>query len=120
MDEDNEPVKINSLKVRTHPVRLLVKLPSSLEKTPVELTAYWGNERIEAPSYDVGRLLGSLDIDDCPVFYLSDPVKNSSYKAPGPDIPWSERYPFLLPLGLAAAVAIIALLLYRSVKQVNY
>jgi len=118
-DEDNEPVKIDSLKVRIHPVRLLVKLPSFLEETPLELTAYWGNERVEAPCYDIGRLLGSMDIDDCPVAFLGSPVKNPRYKAAS-HVSWSERHPYLLPLGMIAAVAIIALILYRSVRQVDY
>ncbi len=119
MDDDNNPIEIKSLKVRIYPVRVLVKLPPSLEEMPLDIAAYWGNKEIKAPSYDVGELLGSLDIEAYPAFSLGDAVQNPHYREAESQVPFSERYSFLLPFGLAAAAIIIALLLYRNVKQIS-
>ncbi|PKM83917.1 MAG: hypothetical protein CVU88_00595 [Firmicutes bacterium HGW-Firmicutes-13] len=119
IDGDSEPLPVDSVKVRTHPVRVLVKRPSAYEGTAVDLRAYWGDEKIGAPFYDVGELVDSLDLGNYPVVFLSRKVDNLDYRPPKPDTPLTERYPFLLTLGLIAAVLIIALILYRNVKQVN-
>jgi len=119
LNNDNAPIEVDTVKVRTYPVRVLVKVPSTLESTTVKLLAYWGNATVESPSYDVEKLLEFIEVDQYPVFKLTDKKENPDYKPLENSLPITERYQFLLPVFLIFAALIVAVILYRNLKQIK-
>lgn len=119
LDGDNEPVKVDEISVITPPVKLLVKVPHPAGESMLEFSAYWGNEYITSPSYDVIQFVDEVDPQKLPEISLGQGRENPRYNPTGPPMPFSERYPALLSLGLGAAAAALALIFYRNLKQVK-
>jgi hypothetical protein len=117
-NEDNAPLNVNSVLVKTHPIRVLVKVPLSLQGSTVQFTAYWGNEQIKAPSYDVVKLIDSIDYEKYPIAHLLNKANNPNYN-PESGTPLTERFPLLLPIGLILAVVIVGYILFRNLKQMK-
>lgn len=114
-NEDNAPLQFNAAKVEIVPVRLLVK--GMAEDAPYRLM--WGNEQLGYPAYDIMDVIRQSDIDmgSLPVFSLKVFEQNKEHKEP--ETPLTERYPFLLPVALAAAVVVVGLIQYRAFKKVG-
>ncbi len=117
-DQDNLPVEIQSVEVKVHPVKIISKVPPGFSEGELSFTAYWGDDTIGAPSYDVAKLVHSIEIDRYQVAILSsaDMLENSDYNPVDPR-PFSERYPFLLTAALIITVGIVGFILFNNVKR---
>lgn len=116
-NEDNRPLTIDSLQVESYPLRLLVKAPTG-GASPFPVTGYWGNKQVAAPSYDVAQFVD--EATPAQVARLGQTLANPDYSLDSnAGIPFSERYPWVLPLALVAAVGVVVLLLVRTMRQVQ-
>lgn len=113
---DNKPVVFQGAKIRLLPIRLLVKAPDA---ATFPLTLYWGNKKIEAPAYDVNRMLAlsSFNINNLPLVTVTDVKQNAGFKEQLP--PLTERLPWLMPAALGAAALLVGFILFRSFKHVG-
>jgi hypothetical protein len=117
LNEDNESLPVDSVQIRSHPISLIVKGPPGHEGNQIELVAYWGNQQIGAPSYDVDQLLGNLNMKELSSVKLEKKIDNPDYQPM--KAPVTERYPFLLPLALVLTSLFVGYFLYRNVKQIS-
>jgi len=117
INQDNEPLDIQSAKVRLQPLRLIVKSPPNIESGEMEIKAYWGNEQIAAPSYDVGQITDQLDVTKLSQVTLNEQLTNPDFQEK--EVPFTEKYPFTLPLALAFTSLFVGYLLYRNLKQLK-
>jgi|GEM_PF-1733079 len=116
-NEDNRPLRIDALHVESYPVRLLVKAPTG-GASPFPVTGYWGNKQATAPSYDVAPFVHEVTPEQ--VVRLGQTLANPAYSLdPGAAMPFSERYPWVLPLALVVAAGAVILLLVRTMRQVQ-
>ena len=76
---------------------------------------YYGNPNAGPVSYDLDKLLPYLDVEFPLRGSLGAQVENPEFAVPQP--PFSERFPWLIPVGVAAAAAVMALLLFGFLKQ---
>jgi hypothetical protein len=120
-NQDNQPLAVDNVKIRTHPVRVIAKAPSSMPGTSFaassfEVSAYWGSQTIPAPSYDVSKVADrNLHY---PLIRIVQWQENPDYQ-PAAGLPLSERFPWLLPSGLLLAALAVSYLLYRNLKQIQ-
>ena len=77
--------------------------------------AYYGNPKALRPTYDIDRLLGFLDTNDLPVAGLGVQTENPLYEERLE--PFTERFPWLLPLVLALAGLLVGGILLSVVRQ---
>lgn len=114
-NKDNPPIHFTEAVVGTEPIQLLVKAPAS--QGP--FTLCWGDKKLDFPDYDVEEVLrqGDAALDKLPVFPVKEYQRNPQYK--GVQEPLSERFPWLLPVALAVAVAVVGFVQYRSIKRIE-
>lgn len=116
-NEDNPPVRFTGSKVQISPVRLLVKSPGR----DFSLTLYWGNKKLNAPSYDVAYVLArsdqSANVKNISVVNIKIFKVNDGYKEALP--PLTERLPWLMPAALGIAALLVVFILFRSFKHVE-
>ena len=81
---------------------------------------YYGNANARYPAYDLERLFPYLAIPPQAGATLGPQQANPAYVAPAPPVvPFSERYPWVLPgVMLVVALALVGLI-YRFVRQVK-
>ena len=118
-NEDNQPLDIQAVKLKTYPVNLLVKLPKNFDSNSKKIIAYWGNEILRSPDYDLGNFVQSIDQSKYPLVNLNTYNKNAMYQQQEINVPLTEKYPFILPGGLIVAVVFIGFILYRNLKQMK-
>ena len=118
-NEDNQPLDIQSIKIKTYPVNLLVKLPKNIDPNSKKIFAYWGNEILSSPDYDLENFVQSINQSKYPIVSLTTYSKNDQYREQEINVPLTEKYPFILPGGLMLAVVFIGFILYRNVKQMK-
>ena len=83
---------------------------------------YYGNPEASAPSYELEKLLPYLDTGDLPVARLGHHEVNPAFGIPEPSsevVPFTERYPWLLPGIVAAAALLVGLFLASLIRQVR-
>ena len=83
---------------------------------------YYGNPAASTPSYELEKLFPYLDTDDLPAARLESPEVNPAFGIPEPPsevVPFTERYPWLLPGVVAAAALLVGLFLASLVRQVR-
>ncbi len=76
---------------------------------------YYGNTKARQPSYDLERFLPYLETDDLPGAALGAQQNNAHFALP--ELPVSERFPWLITLGVAAVAAVAGLLLLGVLRQ---
>ena len=76
---------------------------------------YYGNAQARKPSYDLGRFLPYLETGEPADAELGVERLNPQFAAP--ELPVSERFPWLIPAGVAAVAAAVGLLLFGVVRQ---
>lgn len=113
---DNPALQVKGLECRVYPQRILVKAPPNT--TSFTLQGYFGNARIQSPSYDVGNVLKETGWRDFPVIQVQEYGKNPLYD-PNKAIPFTERYPYLLTIVLILAATVVFAVLYRTIKEVK-
>lgn len=80
-----------------------------------EYSLYYGNPAAVAPVYDLQRVTPYLETDNLPVATLGSQQLNEAFT--GPDVPVTERLPWLMPAGVALAALVLAALLYGVIRQ---
>ena len=76
---------------------------------------YYGNREARQPSYDLERFLPYLETDNLPGAELGDQRNNAQFARP--ELPVSERFPWLITLGVSAVAAVAGLLLFGVLRQ---
>ena len=83
---------------------------------------YYGNPEASAPSYELEKFFPYLITEDLPVARLGPHDLNPAFDAPAPPlegVPFTERYPWLLPGVVAAAALLVGLFLASLIRQVR-
>ena len=80
-----------------------------------EYALYYGNPVAEAPVYDLQRIVPYLETEDLPVATLGEQRLNAAFT--GPDVPMTERLPWLMTAGVALAALVVAVLLFGVIRQ---
>ncbi len=76
---------------------------------------YYGNTLARQPSYDLARFLPYLETGNLPGAELGEQQNNPQFALP--ELPLSERLPWLITLGVAAVAAVAGLLLFGVLRQ---
>ena len=83
---------------------------------------YYGNPEASAPSYELERVFPYLVTEDLPVARLGSHEVNPVFYLPAPPpevVPFTERYPWLLPGVVAMAALLVGLFLASLIRQVR-
>ena len=80
-----------------------------------ELALYYGNPDAISLSYDLERLVPYLVTDSLPVAGLGAHQANPAYTLP--ELPLTERYPWVVPVAVTLAALVVGLLLFGVVRQ---
>ena len=109
-NEDNPPLSIDGIEAEGLARRVLF-----LAQPGETYSLYYGNPDAGPVSYDLANLLPYLDAESPLTGSLGAQTDNPQFTVPKP--PFSERFPWLITVGVAAAAAVMALLLYGFLKQ---
>jgi len=107
---DNPPLQLTSVQPLSVERRVYFD-PQG--KTTLKL--YYGDEKLSAPVYDYARFF-HLDESAAPAS-LGPGAHNDAYTARPDERPWSDRYPALLWAAMLLAVAALAAVAIRGLKQ---
>ena len=109
-DGDNAPLVLSGFALHSLDRKVL------FQKGPEEdYFLYYGNPAARAPTYDLEHILPYLETDDLPAASLGGQQVNESFE--GIAAPWTERFPWLLPVGVSLAALVVAALLYGVIRQ---
>ena len=111
-NEDNPPLSIEGIEAEGLARRVLF-----LAQPGETYSLYYGNPNAGPVSYDLAKLLPYLDSEAMLAGTLGAQVENPRFAVP--QQPFSERFPWLIPVGVAAAAAVLALLLFGFLKQMR-
>ena len=79
---------------------------------------YYGNPDALRPSYDLERVLPYFETASLPAATLGAQQVNPAFALPEPPaLPWTERYPWLVPAAVSVAGVVVAALLFGVVRQ---
>ena len=85
-----------------------------------EQDLYYGNEEARAPSYELERVFPYLVTENLPEAQLGVHSSNPLFMEPAPPtVPFTERYPWLLPTVVAMAALLIGLFLASLLRQIR-
>ena len=114
-NEDNPPLPVDGLQGSG----FLRKLIFSAEAGK-QYKVYYGHPEADAPSYELERLFPYLVTEDLPVAQLGVHTLNPAFSAPStPPVPFTERYPWLLPTIVAIAALLVGAFLATLVRQIG-
>ncbi len=112
-NKDNAPIHISAATA----YGLLRKLVFGYDPA-LTYAVYYGNPAARFPDYDLKNYLGYFDKMGRVQFTLASEIANPSYVAPKPpEVPLSERSPYLMLIALLVTVAIIGILIFRLFKR---
>ena len=111
-NEDNPPLSVHGIEAEGLARRVLF-----LAQPGAVYSLYYGNPSAGPVSYDLAKLLPYLDSEAMLTGTLGAQVENPRFAVP--QQPFSERFPWLIPVGVAAAAAVLALLLFGFLKQMR-
>jgi hypothetical protein len=113
VNEDSPPLDVQAIEVSGVRRKLI------FEATPGEAyDLYYGNVEVGRPSYDLRHFFEYLATDDLPLALLGAEGLNPGLEEPTE--PFTERYPWILPVVIAVAAAFVAVLLagvFRSASK---
>ncbi|MDA1215328.1 MAG: DUF3999 family protein, partial [Chloroflexi bacterium] len=109
-DADSPPLTVTDVQVWGVERRVLF-----FAKPGEAYKVYYGNADALRPTYDIDRLLGFLDTTDLPMASLGAQMDNPQYVEKLE--PFTERFPWLLPLVLALAGLLVGGILLSVVRQ---
>ncbi len=109
-DADNSPLSLEGFTL--HSTDRLLRFQAGAGG---DYALYYGNPVAEAPVYDLQQVVPYLETENLPVATLGAQRPNEAFT--GPDVPLTERLPWLMPTALALAAGVVAYFLYRVVRQ---
>ena len=81
---------------------------------------YYGNPEAGPPSYDLERIFPYLVTEGLPAAGLGPHTQNPAFLVPDPSPkPFTERFPWLLPVIVAIAALIIGAFLASLIRQLK-
>jgi hypothetical protein len=107
---DDRPLKIAGAQLQQLERRIYFQTPAT------QATLFYGNERVDAPSYDYAKLV-QIDPGAGAARLLAETV-NTAYQAPPDPRPWSERHPAAIWAALIAAIVVLGGVALRSLRSV--
>ena len=114
-NEDNPPVPVEGAQA-SGSVRKLVFSADPARSYRL----YYGNEGINAPSYDLEQIFPYLVTEGLPTATLGPHMENPDFFAPPPPpAPFTERYPWLLPVIVAIAALVVGAFLTSIIRQLK-
>ena len=114
-NEDNPPLPVNGARASGF-VRKLV-----FSADPAgSYRLYYGNPEAGSPSYDLERIFPYLVTEGLPAAGLGPHTQNPAFFVPDPPPkPFTERFPWLLPVIVAIAALIIGAFLASLIRQLK-
>ena len=114
-NEDNPPLPVNGARASGF-VRKLV-----FSADPAgSYRLYYGNPDAGSPSYDLERIFPYLVTEGLPIAGLGPHTQNPAFFVPEPPAkPFTERFPWLLPVIVAIAALIIGAFLASLIRQIK-
>lgn len=113
---DNKPLQITNVQAQGTARSILF-----LEAGGASYRLYYGAVSARPPIYDLGSVIQRFDESEIASFPLSVQKENPQYKAPitppPPPVPFSERFPWLLPAVLTITVLILLAIGYLIFKR---
>ncbi len=116
-NEDNPPLPVEGAQA-SGSVRKLVFSADPAQSYRL----YYGNEDIDAPSYDLEQIFPYLVTEGLPAAVLGPHTENPDFFAPPPSAParpFTERYPWLLPVIVAIAALVVGAFLASIIRQLR-
>ncbi len=114
-NEDNPPLPVAGARAGGFLRKLVFSAGSG-----ASYALYYGNPDASAPSYDLERIFPYLVTEGLPVAGLGPHTPNPAFAVPAPPpIPFTERYPWLLPTVVAIAALLIGAFLASIVRQLK-
>ena len=112
-DEDNPPLVVNGGEVWSHERTIVV----SADPTST-YSLYYGNSSGRRPSYDIERILPYLEMEDLAEATLGPQIDNPMFVPESvPQLPISERLPWLFPSVVAVAAVFVGLILFSILRK---
>lgn len=108
-NRDDSPLEIRDVTVKRRTCALLFDAPPG-----AQYTLYGGNSAAGAPAYDFARLVPGLDIATLP--QLTHGVIET-LRPEEPQVPWSERYGYLITAGVVVAVILMLAIILPVLKS---
>ena len=110
VNNDDAPLVIRDVEVSSVYRELLF-----ISQSDTRYALYYGNERADAPRYDLAAYVNYLDTTPAPVASLSEQKENTVYV---PVLaPLTERVPYLLPITLSVLSVGLLFLVYLFFKR---
>ena len=116
-NEDNQPLEISKIQTEVLPLYILVNVANKLSDFTIK--AYWGDPTLSGPKYDISNLNITLDPQLYKRFEILSYGKNEVFMGEEKQLPFSERFPWLMPVSLSLLAVGVLLFLYKTVKQVG-
>ena len=114
-NEDNSPLPVDSARASG----FVRKLVFSADRAG-SYRLYYGNPEAGSPSYDLERIFPYLVTEGLPAAGLGPHTQNPAFFVPDPPPkPFTERFPWLLPVIVAIAALIIGAFLASLVRQLK-
>jgi hypothetical protein len=112
-NKDNEPIKITGAKAfATYREMLFQTMAGETYKL------YYGSKNAKTPEYDFDAYLQYLDVTKAETVTIGAQKNNENFAtAPVKQKQESEKYPYLLPVGLSLSALILLFLVWRFLKQ---
>lgn len=101
---------------RVHVTRY-TKCVSFQAKSQGDYLMYFGNESVQAPSYDISHYLNRLAKGGSLRISPGNPSENPAFKSPTKELPWSERHKSLIWAALLVMMAVLGLLAFRMIRS---
>ena len=96
----------------------LVEYVAFPAKTGRTYTLYVRNPNAESPSYDLVRFVDRLRKEGVRPATLGSLAPNPGFKEISKELPWSERYKWLIWIALAAVALVLGSLIWKQLKSV--
>lgn len=115
-NEDNPPLPVENARASGFVRKLIFSAEAGKS-----YRLYYGNPEASAPSYELERIFPYLVTENLPAARLGPHTPNPAFAEPAPPRPrpFTERYPWLLPVVVAAAALLVGFFLASLVRQVR-
>ena len=106
---DDPPLKLSGVRLQQLERRIYFDAPEQSA-----LTLYYGDEKLEAPTYDYAKLF--VRDQAAGLVQAGAESANPAYSGRPDDRPWSDRHPAMLWIAILAAVGILGEIALRSLR----
>jgi hypothetical protein len=112
-NENNPPLTISGATVSGVPRKMTFSADLN-----AKYTLYFGNPRIESPSYDIAQVFSYMDRNSFIPVTPGPIIENKDYK-PGSDLPMTERYPWIIWGAIALMILVLGGIIIRMMFRLT-